>query len=74
MLASPRKLTKQPIVQGKISHTKISLSTGLTTHFFMQQELQQASHNTYYGFLQAPMLSTPLLLQKLHAKTTHNGH
>jgi hypothetical protein len=29
----------------------------------MQEELQPAAHNTYYGFLQAPMLHTPLLLQ-----------
>jgi hypothetical protein len=64
MLVSPRKLTKQPIVQGKIFHTEIPLSTGLTTSIFMQQDLQQATHNTYYSFPQAPMLSTPLLLQK----------
>jgi hypothetical protein len=63
MLSTLRKLTKQLIVQWKIYHTKISLSAGLTTCFFMQEELQPAAHNTYYGFLQAPMLHTPLLLQ-----------
>jgi hypothetical protein len=56
------------LFKGKYLTHKNSLSIGLITCFFMQQELQQASHNTYYGFLQAPMLSTPLLLQKLHAK------
>jgi hypothetical protein len=40
----------------------------------MQQGLQQASHNTYNGCLQALMLSTLLLLQKLHVKIAHNGH
>ena len=34
----------------------------------MQEELQPAAHNTYYGFPQAPMLSPLLFLQKIPTK------
>jgi hypothetical protein len=47
---------------------------GLKNYFFMHLQLQQVSHNTDYGFLQASILHTLLLSQKLHVKTSYNTH
>jgi hypothetical protein len=40
----------------------------------MQLQLQQATHKTHYGCLQAPTLNTLLLSQKMLVKTTYNTH
>jgi hypothetical protein len=70
----PKKTNKTTHCSREISHTK-NIPLYRPNNLFIHAKTAPTSftHNPLW-LPQAPTLSTPLLLQKLHAKTAQNGH
>jgi hypothetical protein len=69
-----RKSSQHQAHSCRVIFIEKSHSIGLKTYFFMHLQLQTTTIHENYGYLQAPILCSPMPSQNLHVKTTLFSH